>query len=382
MTNHEKYKQAFSALPVPKLTLPEARQRTDLTPLRRGVAAAVLCALAVAGTVGAFWAWKVDVAFDGNRKYRVTLEDVDAANAPSTLEQLYCPAALPGNAQLWSVSGDPEKGTAEWEWRMDYTDQYTWILRFRQYTLGQMDLTQTLYQDWNAWATEEVLLGDIPVTRVTSTDTEYDWPIGLSLYWTDGTYGYQVSHNGPQYFSEEEQAALIASLTPVDRGEHARMKEETVLNRLLDCRLEQLWVPAAWEEDLAFTWEPDAKFGPVWAFEDSRGYSVRCRQRHIASKQQGSDAQTQYEMAWDWRREVLELGGKQVFTVGTAGGSDRGEIYYLADKAVLCMLTVDDELAQQLGLTREELAARVLETMTLMDRAQAEGALAALETER
>ncbi len=381
MNNQEKYKQAFSALQPGGELLPQIKE--GHRPARRGLGrlavAAVLCALMAAVTAGAYWAWNVAVSYDGNRTYHVALQDVDVEKAPHTLETLYCPAVLPGNAELWSVSGDPEQGTAKWEWRMDYTDQYTWTLRFGQYTLEQTDFTQTLYEVWNTLETEEVLLGNVPVTRVTSMDTEHNWPIGVSLYWTDGDYGYKVFHNGPQYFTEEEQTALVASLAAVEQQKHAQLKEETILNRPVDYRLEQLWVPGMWQEGLTFVWEPDHPYGATWTFENTEGYGVQCRQRHSNSKQQGSDLQTQYEMAWDWRREVLELGGKQMFTVGADSGTSRGGIYYMADSTVLCMLTVDDEMAEELGLTREELAARVLETMTLMDRPAAEQALEALQ---
>ncbi len=382
MKNQEIYKQAFSALQPKGDLLPrvEKRRRPAFSNgMRRLAVAAVLCALMAVGAVAVYRGWSFTFAFDGNRRYQVTLEEVDVEKAPKTLEKLYCPTALPGNAALWRVSGDPEQGSAEWEWRMDYTDQYTWTLRFYQYTLEQAAFTRKLYEGWNTWEIEDVMLGEIPVTRVVSKDAEYDWPIGISLYWTDGDYGYRVFHNGPQYFTEEEQAAMVASLNPVEHQKHVLLKEETALHRPVDYALEKLWVPAAWQEGLTFVWEPDHPYGATWAFENAEGYGIHCRQRHIDSKQQGTDSQTQYEMAWAWRREELELGGKQVFTVGVESETSRGESYYLVDNNVLCLLTVDDELAKALGLTREELAARVLESMTLMERPAAEQALEALQ---
>ncbi len=382
MKNQEIYKQAFSALQPKGDLLPrvEKRRRPAFSNgMRRLAVAAVLCALMAVGAVAVYRGWSFTFAFDGNRRYQVTLEEVDVEKAPKTLEKLYCPTALPGNAALWRVSGDPEQGSAEWEWQVDYVSHGDdWQLTFEQYTLDKFDGGLKMHTSRDEMEIEEVLLGDLPVTRVLSASHLTGGTARtVYLYWTDGEYGYVIRHNGPEFFSEADQTAMVQSLASVTQKEHLRLKETYAVNDPVSYALKKLWVPDIQLQGLKFFWdvEDDAVF---WGFENPQGYSISCLQQHIDSKSHRDDEQTVYQWLQAIKREDLTLGGKQVFTQGPAHEA-LSEIYILAAEDVFCYLSVDEEVARSLGLTREELAARVLESMTLMERPAAELALEALQ---
>ncbi len=361
---------------------PKPKRRWAKTAL---IAACVAALLAMTATAGVKL-WNFTFRQEDDRHYQLEFQQPQPENEPTqtfvqAFDTVYLPTAFPRDAKLraaWDLRDDTGLRYYKWEWIMD--DYQLIFSQIWADTYPGKHITS--HYAGPSFETGGIQLAGKSVQYLCSVIADH--VNSVDLLWTEGDYVFELVYCNSIPFEELE--TVIASLQPVEQTEYEAMLQEYAPlesdgGRM---RLQQILIPTALPEGLTFTsnlkedallWGlsiPGAQPGvpPVQFYQED----VDC----LVSASATGTAKRRRDMQDNPYTVEVPLAGRTVQLLGGHGENYLWE-YCWEQEGNWCYLRIDRDVADLLGLTMEELAEQLAESLTPVPYAQADGALEALK---
>ncbi len=291
---------------------------------------------------------------------------------------VYLPTEFPGEAVMRAagrIGSEYWLTGYEWEWKIDGKYQ----LNFSQDRLGYVEYgNRVAAMSTITFETGEIDMGGIPVSYISTCN--HGTPISHTLMWSDETYMYTLRYGVGVPLEELEK--VILSLQPVEPQvynalleEHA--KEEDTADRVV---MQQVLLPDAVPRGLTVGGYLEAD-SCVWHLVNAEGYDLLFYQEDLGC-QVSKNAPGHAKRRWDMQNNEylvdVVVAGKQMRLLG-GGEEEYLWEYFWEQDGNWCSLSVDKAIADQLGLTMEELAEQLVSGLILTPMADARAALDALK---